>query len=279
MKPRVLLLVDLSNQCYKASAAFPTLTSEGRFTGGLYGFLSAVEKAITVTGATEMAVCEDCKPYVRSNLYPEYKQLRKETRDEDLYERAQFTIQLVKEMLDVVGWPLWAVPGFESDDLIGLAATKYRHRYSKIVGMSNDSDLYQLFKYENFQLYKGTKGLYTREDYNQEWQGLSFEDLPMALAFMGTHNDVAGVPGIGPVRARKIVSHPFMLRQALEQHRKIVERNIQLISLPHADLPRSIEVPKPTKRYSERDLMRYCGRYDINVTKAMISAFDQIGKV
>lgn len=274
---RVLLAVDLSNQAYKAAASHPTLSSAETFTGGLYGFLGAVQKAIAATKATDVVICEDRKPYIRSQLYPAYKEMRKTTRDPDLYEKAQSTITLIKQFLAVVGWPLWAVPGFESDDLISHAAIKYRNRYSQVIAMSNDSDLYQLFSYPGFGIWKGKKGLYTKQHYEREWAGLPLEHLPTALALMGTHNEVEGVRGIGIVTAIGIVSHPFKLRQALEQHADIVKRNLELIHLPHRDLPRTTQIPGYTRSFVERDLLRFCGRYDISVTREMCIAFEHIG--
>ena len=277
MTPRVLLAVDLSNQCYKAAASHPGLSSDGRFTGGLYGFLVALQKTITAVGATDIVICEDMKPYLRSILYPEYKALRKETRDEALYEAAQYTLGLVRELLHVTGWPLWGLQGFESDDLVAHAAIKYRHRYRKVIAMSNDSDLYQLFTLPGFSIYKGKKGIYTRDHYDREWKGLPLEHLPTALALMGTHNEVEGVHGIGPATAKDIVNHPFKLRQALGKHASIVERNLQLITLPHKDLPRELNIPDRSRKFVERDLLKFCGRYDINLTRAMCIAFEQIG--
>ena len=274
---RVLICVDLSNAAYKAAAAHSGLSSAGTFTGGLYGFLWAMQKAISAVHATDVVICEDCKPYLRSQLYPAYKELRRTTRDPELYERAQETIGLIKKFIDVVGWPLWAVQGFESDDLISHAAIKYRNRYKHVIAMSNDSDLYQLFKYPGFAIWRGKKGLYTRPKYEKEWAGLPLEHLPTALALMGTHNEVEGVRGIGIVTAIGIVSHPFKLRQAIEQHAEVVERNLELIHLPHKDLPKDLAIPDYTNHFVERHLLRFCGRYDINITREMCIAFERIG--
>lgn len=277
MNQRVLLAVDLSNQAYKAAASHPLLSSGDTFTGGLYGFLGAMQKAIAAVDATDIVICEDRKPYVRSDLYPQYKELRKTTRDPELYEKAQATIALIKKLLAVTGWPLWALRGFESDDLISHAAIKYRNRYKHVIAMSNDSDLYQLFKYPGFAIWKGKKGLYTRPEYEREFAGLPLEHLPTALALMGTHNEVEGVRGIGIVTAVSIVSHPFKLRQALDQHADIVARNLELIHLPHKDFPRELSIPAYSRQFVERELLRFCGRYDINVTRDMCIAFERIG--
>jgi len=200
-------------------------------------------------------------------------------KDEEMVIKVKFTMGLVKEAMAVVGWPMWGVSGFESDDLIGLAATQYRHRYKQVVALSNDSDLHQLFHINpNFAIYRGKKGLYTKASYEKEWDGMPLEHLQLALALMGTHNEVQGVRGIGEVTARDIVAHPWKLRQAMDKHADIVQRNLELIALPHKDLPADTVIPDYTRKFVERDFLRFCGRYDINATSSMCEDFARIGK-
>jgi DNA polymerase I len=271
-----LLCVDLSNQAYKASAAHPTLSSDGVFTGGLYGFMMAVAKAIGDTGATSIVLCTDSKPYRRSLLYPEYKALRKDTKDKELADRVALTITQIHELVKVTGWPIWSVPEFESDDLIAHAVTLYRHRYDKIIAMSNDSDLYQLFQWPHFQLYKGKKGLYLREDFDAEWKGLSPDKLVMVLSMTGTHNEIAGIFGIGPVTAIHAMNNTNHLGAILITHREIVERNMKLIQLPHPEFPTDVQKPLPTCRYDERALQRFCARYEIQLQRWQSENFEKL---
>ncbi len=272
-----LLVVDLSNQLYRASAAYPSLSSSGVFTGGLYGVIEGLQKTIFETNCTHLIFCEDVKPYIREKQYPEYKSVRKSAKDEELVERKIVSEKLVKDLCKVLKWPIWGIQGFEYDDLLAHIATKYRHRFKTITAMSNDSDLYQLFKWPSFQISKGKKGIYTHSDYSVEW-GLSSRDLCLALAMTGTHNDVAGIPGIGEVTARKILRDPPRLREVLKDHGQLIERNLSLITLPHPDFPTDIAIPDLRHPFLERDFMKFCGRYDITVTKKMIEAFERLGK-
>jgi 5'-3' exonuclease len=272
---RVLLAVDVSNQVYKASAAHATLTSDGRFTGGLYGFIFAIQKAIMVCKATHVVLCTDTKPYLRSKLYPEYKSLRKDSQDPDLVERYRESLPMIKHFAESIGWPMWSLPGFESDDLVAHCVTQHRHRYDRIIAMSNDSDLYQLFKYPQFAVYKGTKGLYEREDYYKEFN-LDPAHIPRLLALTGTHNEVEGLRGVGPVNARRIVLDPKEYRNVRVKYADIIDRNIELITLPHKDFPKTEGIPKAAKLFSERAFVRFCGQYDINITQAACQAFERI---
>ena len=125
MVDRILLLVDLSNISYKSSAAHSTLfSSDGEFTGGLYGFIGALAKAIDATGATHVCICEDHRPYRRSKLYPEYKQIRAVSKDKELASKVTTTVEQIRKLCEVTGWPIWAVAEFEADDLIGHATDR-----------------------------------------------------------------------------------------------------------------------------------------------------------
>lgn len=270
-----ILAVDLSNQIYKAAATNATLSSGGVYTGGLYGFIVAVQKAIRVCEATAIVVCRDSKPYKRSTLYPDYKLLRQDKKDPELVTLVKASEPLIYELAQVLNWPIFAVEGFESDDLIAHTVLTYRNRASAVVAMSNDSDLHQLFKYKVFSVYKGKHGLYKRADFDAEW-GVQPQDVPAMLALTGTHNEVEGIPKVGPVTARKAVQDAALLRSYREQHASIIDRNLELIRLPHADFPKDLPVPMPGA-FNERAFLRFCARYEINIHQSACEAFQQVG--
>jgi 5'-3' exonuclease len=221
-------------------------------------------------------LCTDSKPYRRSVDYPEYKLLRADSRDPVLAANANTTLTQIRELVKVTGWPIWSEPGFESDDLVAHAVFHYRHRYKKIIAMSNDSDLYQLFQWPNFLLYKGKKGLYTREDYNREW-GLPANKLVLALAMIGTHNEIEGIKGIGPATAKKLLlEEPSKYRLVRQQHLEIIERNEALIRLPHPEFNFNSQLPQYSCDYDERALVRFCAKYAINLQRWQSEAFERV---
>lgn len=273
---KVLLCVDLSNQMYKACAAHPILKSNGVHTGGLYGFMAAIAKAIGEVNATSIVLCVDSKPYHRTKFYKDYKQLRADNKDPILVDNVITTERLLRDMMKVLGWPIWEVAGFESDDLIGHATIHYRHRFDKVVGMSNDSDLYQLFQYPNYLQYKGKHGIFTKDDFFMEW-GIHPKQLVKALAMTGTHNEVAGIDGIGKVRARNLLlNKPKEYRELRENCKFIIERNEGLITLPHKDFPIEQQLPRYTCNYDERALIRFCSRYEINLQRWWSEHFEKV---
>lgn len=274
---RVALAVDLSYQCYRASASHPGLTSDGQFTGGLYGFFVSVAKAVRETRATDLVICEDVKPYIRSRDYPEYKAGRSSTTDPDLKQRFLDSMILIREVLHELGMPIWRLPGFESDDLIGHLVTRHRFRYAHIYAMSNDSDLFQLLWAPNFSIYS--------KDIHSTWNlarlkrelDLTPDQYMLATALQGTHNAVEGIPKVGEVTSRKAARDPGLLRKLKDAHGPLIERNLGLIKLPHPQFPRHLPVASAIKEpVKNRRVYMAFGKYDIDVTDSIITAIKQV---
>lgn len=275
---KVLLAVDLSYQMYRASASHSNLSSvHGVFTGGLYGFLQSIAKAIRETNSTHVVACRDSKPYLRTRDYPAYKQVRKKSQDPELRKMFDETEPLVLELLSIVGVPVWSVPGFESDDLIAHAATTHRSRFTRIIAASNDSDLYQLFsKNSEFSVYRDSAITAITADRLRTKTGLSPDEFMLASALQGTHNDIEGIKGVGEITASKAVKDAAVMRKYRDSHGHIIDRNLALIKLPHPEFPRQASLPTRTGKFDQRTLYRWLSTYDIDCTLSMVNAFEQI---
>lgn len=272
-----LLAVDLSYQTYRAASSHQQLTSsDGEFTGGLYGFLVTLSYIIKNTEATHVVVCQDRKPYKRSDLYPAYKMIRKSTSDPKLREMVEVSKPQIASALEVIGIPLVGVDGYESDDLVGHYTERYRHRFKRCVAASNDSDLFQLFDVNpRFSIYrKDDTDIITRESLKRD-TGLEPSEYMLATALMGTHNDVEGIPRVGEKTAIRAVKDPGLLRTYQERHANLIARNLRLIKLPYEGFPADLELPS-MGRFRKRELYRFAAKYDINVTTSMLDAFEQV---
>lgn len=274
---KVLLAVDMSYQVYRAAAAHPMLTSRRVFTGGLYGFWTTLAKTIRETDATHLALGQDVKPYRRSETYPEYKLLRKAKADDDLLRMYKASMTLVLESLEEAGLQPWGIPGFEFDDLAAHCVRKYRHRYDRIVAASNDSDLWQLLGADNFSIFRKSKAdIVTGATLHDAFgKPITPDEYMLMTALTGTHNDIAGIPGVGAVTALKAIRDPSVMRKYRDGHNALIERNLALIKLPHPEFPWSATIPS-MEGLNPRRLYRYLGRYDIEVTGAISNALDQL---
>lgn len=277
MTREALLLVDLSYQTYRACAIHHALESmEGAFTGGLFGFLTTLAKQIRETGASRVIVCEDVKPYQRSVEYPAYKTLRKDKADPELRDLVNASSHLIKSALLLLGVPIARARGFESDDCIAYLAQRSRHRFKRVYAASNDSDLYQLLDQSNLWVLKDDVKDAVDRARLLALTGLTPAEFMLASALQGTHNDIEGIPGVGPKRAAAAIKDQAIMRQYRERWGEMIDRNLHLIKLPHPAFPGLRPGLVTTGGFDHRALYRFCAGFDIQVTKAMLDSFSQI---
>lgn len=280
MGARTLLIVDLSYNSYRASAAFPRLTSGRHFTGGLYGFWMSLAKLINEVQATDLVIGEDTKPYLRSLDYPEYKANRKgnKQRNEELVLAHKASLVLIRETAQALGVPLWAIPGFEFDDLAAHAAIRYRHRFTSVVAASNDSDLWQLLGIRGFRIRPAGPETEWDLDRLRREHDLEPEQYMLATAMTGTHNAVEGINKVGMVTAIKAIRNPATMRELRAKHGHIIDRNLGLIKLPHPRFPTDARMPITEAEFDARTVYRVFGRYDIEVTQSLMNAMERVLK-
>lgn len=252
------------------------LTSRDRFTGGIYGFMQTLAKTIRETKATDIVFCQDRKPYLRSLEYPDYKLLRKGNQDPVLKAHYEESMGYILEVLGEMGLPVWGIDGFESDDLIGHVVTKYRHRYDIIYAASNDSDLFQFLWCQNFHFYTTGIEAVGKERNKLKELGLTPQQYMLMTAMTGTHNDIEGIPKHGPVTATKAIKDPALMRKFRALYANVIDRNLELIKLPHAKFPASATIPQWTMPFKDRQLYRLMGRFEIETTKSMLDSFNQL---
>jgi DNA polymerase-1 len=275
---RVLLIVDFKNVVYRSVSMHDALFHARVFTGGLYGFIAGVLRAVRDVGATRVVVATDSPPYVRRTQFDGYKGDRKQRPDDDpmLLKGAQ-SMKLIRELLALLNVPLWALDGFEYDDLCAWAVRTLSPRFDRVVAMTNDSDLFQLFDVDNFAVHRGAaKGVYGRKEFVAEYGDISAAQWVDVLSMTGTHNAVPGIGGIGPKTAMRALHDPALLRDIMSKHAATIKRNRALITLPHASLPSD-----PGHRVARHtiDLRRFdsfCARYAIRPTARMLEALDDL---
>lgn len=277
---RVLLVVDFKNIIYRSTSTHASLFSGRTFTGGVYGFMVSVLRAVRDVGATSVVVATDAPPYLRKAQFAEYKGDRKrKDPDDPMLMKAAQSMPIAKDLLDVIDVPFWSLDGFEYDDLCAWAAAQYAHRFDRVVAMTNDSDLYQLFDLPNFVVYKGSeKGLYGRAEFVAEHGELSRDQWVEVLSMTGTHNCVPGIEGVGPKTALKAIKDAVLMRKLLGAHEETIVRNRDLIRLPHPRFPSDPGMRLRRHTVDLRDFMRFCNRYEIQVTQRMVEALTDLSR-
>lgn len=269
-----LLLIDFNNLLHRGYSVHEHLSFAGKSTGGLYGFITQLATLLSAHPTTDIIVCSDSKPYLRSLIFPEYKLKRKKAKDPEKGKKLGQNSKMVVELLDLMGITLWLETGMEADDLIAAACDQYTDIYDRIIVASNDDDMYQLFRHDNifFKSKKANKqtGLYGYDDFKEEYGGMSLRNWMRVLYMAGTHNELPGIFGIGRKTAIKIIEES-RYRQVYKENQETIDLHQELIKLPYHD---DLDAPEPSESgFNERKLMRWLAGYGIEYTGKMKYAF------
>lgn len=203
-----LLLIDGNSMLFRAYYATVygrmMKTSNGIPTNAVYGFITMINKALSLVQPDAVLVAWDAgKPTFRHEMYSAYKGTRKEL-DQELI--VQFPI--AREFLDAYGMKRYECEGIEADDIIGSMAKKYPDVTIHI--LSSDRDLLQLID-PTTDVYLMKKGITEMEVMDEtklmDTMGITPAQIIDLKALMGdTADNIPGVKGIGEKTALKLLS-------------------------------------------------------------------------
>lgn len=219
------LLVDgdnILNRTFHATKYELKTAPDGRHTNGVSAFLKMVFGYQRKYSAN-IVVYFDLGKGFRKELYPEYKDGRKE-KPEELVEQ----FPTLKEVLLAADIPVFESDYYEADDLIASSISKLKgHKYV----LSNDKDLLQLVTDDVTVIRKGNKNmdaLITPDTFSSEYPGMIPLQIIDIKALAGdTSDNIKGVPGIGEKGAFSLVQYYGTVENMLD----------------------STECPKELKRY------------------------------
>jgi DNA polymerase-1 len=230
-----VVLIDAHSLIYRAFFALPPMsTSSGEVTNAVYGFTSML--AIVLASRPEFAVAafDLAAPTFRSKEYEEYKAGRR-AMPEDL--RPQ--IEKVREVLTAFSIPIYGVPGFEADDVIGTFARIAEERGHSVTIVSGDLDCLQLVS-ESVEALVPRRGITDTFLYgpDQVRQRYGFEP-PQLIDFKAlrgdTSDNIPGVPGVGDKTAAKLVQEYGTVEALLERLDELPEGRLKTSLKANAD--------------------------------------------
>jgi len=243
-------LIDSALLAHRAKYAFrktalstPGIDNDVIRSEVLYGFMTqtiAVARAIT---PDLFVFAWDSRQSYRRDSYPEYKENRKrdKTLEETEYDNIAFEqfSRIRRSLIPMLGFNnTISVEGLEADDIIAsIIATNHEHKYTIV---STDNDLLQLLK-SNVVMYSPfTKEVTDDKDFIKKW-GVLPPKWGLAKAYAGcTTDNVQGIKGVGMKTAIRYISNKNVRKdrlQAILNNPEIVERNKELVLLPHRMTP------------------------------------------
>ena len=228
-----LVLVDGSSLAFRMFYALFSMglrSSSGIPTGALYGFFNAIFDLIEKHSPTMLAVAFDREePTFRKEEFVEYKANRLEMPD-DL--KKQWP--LIKEGVQMLGIPLYELPGFEADDVIGTVAKDAEKRGIRVDILTGDKDAFQLVSDVDGDiqvLMPPSRGgglvTYRRAEVFEK-MGVWPEQIIDYKALCGDSSDnIPGVKGIGPKTAVELLTQYKTLDGIYEHVEELKSKSVK----------------------------------------------------
>lgn len=283
---RTLLLVDFMNLFHISANAHEGLSFRGKETGAFYGFVTGLCYAINRHRADSVIVCTDAPPLLRTKTCLQYKTNRKHRKEwtKEKIEAIDRNKKDCEEFLHAAGIPLWVEKGYEADDLIAWGVRLYKNDFDRIVIRSNDSDLFQLFRYrKHTQILFDRKGRkeepYTYAQFKEDYEQISPKDWPWVQALSGGHNYLPRIKkegaktNIGERGALKIVKNKKELAE-LRRKNKQVDINYTLAYLPFD--PSHRVFPPPLGIFNDALVGSLLSKRGINYTQTIDDAISKL---
>ncbi len=260
-----LLALDGNSLSYRAFFALPTdmTTSSGQVTNAVYGFTSMLATLVKEQRPDGIVVVFDRKePTFRHEAAPEYKAQR-EKQPDILYQQ----LDIIRELLSVLGVATLDMAGFEGDDLIATIVDKCERDGNDVVIVTGDRDSYQLVHDPHVRVLYNKRGVSDYALYDEagivERTGVTPRQYVDYAALRGDPSDnLDGLPGVGEKTAAKLLStygtleaiiaaaddQTPKLKAAIHEHAERVRRNATLMVL-RRDVPITVDydsyVPRP----------------------------------
>ena len=238
-----LLLIDGHSVIYRSFFAFvrnPLRNSSGFNTSAVYGFAQTLKKLLKELKPRYCAVVYDAPGRTfRDEKFSEYKMQRPPAPEE-----LPPQIPVVKKMVRAWGIESFEVPGVEADDVLATLVRRFEEPGLSVTIATSDKDLLQLVR-EGVTVYDPWKEKRFGPDDVREKLGVGPELVPDLLALSGdTIDNIPGVPGVGPKRAREMLSRWGSFDAALKHDARVREHaDIAQLSRELAEVKVDVDVP------------------------------------
>lgn len=247
-----VLLLDTHSLLFRAFHALPAMnTRDGTPTSALYGFSVLLLKLLREQRPEGVALARDLpKPTFRHTAYAEYKAGRA-----SVPSPLRVQLELFSELVTALGFPLYAAPGFEADDVLATLAQHFSSAGSQVLIVTGDRDLFQLVDERLSVLFLGQRGkppvLYDRAAVEARF-GVTPAQLPSYVALVGDSADnIPKLNGVGKVTAQQLIARfgdianllaqldtleNARLRALIGAHSEQLRSNVELLTL-RSDVP------------------------------------------
>ena len=183
------------------------MTTDGKYTNAVYGFLAILFKNLEDLNPDYIAVSFDLKAKTaRHKLYEAYKANR-----HGMPEELADQMPVIKDVLRAMNIDIVEKEGYEGDDILGTLSKYGEKQGLDVTILSGDRDTFQLASDNiTIRIPRTKQGKTEVDDYDRqkvlEEYGVEPEALIEVKGLQGDSSDnIPGVPGIGPKTAINLV--------------------------------------------------------------------------
>jgi 5'-3' exonuclease len=203
-------LIDGTYELFRAHfGAPPRTTPEGWDIGATHGIISSTLSLLAEPGVTHVGAAFDTViESFRNDMFDGYK--TGEGTPPELH--AQFPV--AERALEALGVTVWSMIEQEADDGLAAAAEKYYPDVDRVVILSPDKDMCQLYGNPKIVGFNRRDSAFVDADAVREKFGVSPESIPDYLALVGdTADGIPGLPGWGAKSSSTLLAEYIHLDQ------------------------------------------------------------------
>lgn len=273
------IIIDGSNLAYKSFSIHKNFTADINnkliYTGVTFGFINSLIKLKkeNLKDNGRFFVAWDRGHKYRSKIYPQYKQKRKEQKNnDDDYIKYKSQIPILEKVLPILGVTQVYKEGCEADDIVGTLSKIRSEKFNEdVLIFSGDHDFYQLINDKIHLLnHRGAKNItyYDTESFKKTF-GITPDKYYDVMCLTGCSGDeVPGINGIGEKTAIKIIqNNPDLIQNIIKgeiKDNEFVGSKNQLEKIKN-NINTVILASKLVKIYTDLKGMKYNkGRKDLN---------------
>jgi DNA polymerase-1 len=268
-----LVLVDGNALVHRAFHAIgPLMTSRGELVNATFGFASMLLTSLQMIKPDCVAVAFDmAAPTFRKVQFDAYKAHRPHMPSE-----LAGQLPRVRQIVDVLGIPIYETTGFEADDVLGTLSVQAVEQGLDVTIVTGDLDALQLVN-DHVTVLINRRGVQDTMQYDpaavRERFGFAPLQLPDYKALVGdTSDNIPKVPGIGEKTASDLVARYGDVEGVLAHLDEIKARNAEALrdtteQVRQSKVLATIRRDAPVSFERDRCVL---ARYDRNQAKALL---------
>ena len=224
------LSTTVSSETEIALLSGPPRTSDGRRSGGFYGFLRSLNALQRQFPGSPILFAFDSGRSWRNDVVESYKHRGTRTPPEGFEEQ----LMAVQSFLTAMGYPMFIEPQLEADDLLAIMTTRWLNTFVQhtAIIVSSDRDFFQLVS-ARCLLYDDRQKTFFGPTEVQALTGVIPEQYLDWKCLVGDPADnLLGVLGYGKKKAAKFINEGGLLEFLPLEEVRLAERNHFLMRLP-----------------------------------------------